>query len=74
MHTVVLQGLLSVFVCGCPVSAVEPSIVPRVEWSGKNQGGKSKTLGSKSDDQNEGDSVHSNISFNFDQKFPAYFG
>ena len=29
MHTVVLQGLLSVFVSGSPMSAVEPSIAAR---------------------------------------------
>ena len=62
MHTVVLQGLLSVFVCGCPVSAVEPAIVPRVEWSGKNQGGKCKALCGKSDDEDEGDGVHGCVS------------
>ena len=62
MHTVVLQGLLSVFVGSGSVSAVEPSIVPRVEWSGKNQGGKCKALCGKSDDKNEGDGVHGGVS------------
>ena len=74
MHKADLQGLLPVLVGSSPVSAVETSVVPRVQGASKNQGGKSKTLGSKPDDQNEGDSVHSNISFNFDQKFPAWFG
>ena len=76
MHTVVLQGLLSVFVGSGSVSAVEPSIfvgsgsvsavepsiVPRVEWSGKNQGGKCKALCGKSDDEDEGDGVHGGVS------------
>lgn len=56
------------------MSTVKPSVVPGIDRTCKNQGGKSKTLGSKPDDQNEGDSVHSNISFNFDQKLPACFG
>ena len=74
MHKADLQGLLPVLVSSGPVSTVKPSVVPGIDRTCKNQGGKSKTLGSKSDDQNEGDSVHSNISFNFDQKFPACFG
>ena len=74
MHKADLQGLLPVLVSSGPVSTVKPSVVPRIQGACKNQGGKSKTLGSTSDDQNEGESVHSNISFNFDQKFPACFG
>ena len=74
MHKADLQGLLPVLVGSGPVSTVKPSVVPGIDRTCKNQGGKSKALGSKPDDQNEGDSVHSNISFNFDQKFPACFG
>ena len=62
MHTVVLQGLLSVFVGSGSVSAVEPSIVPGIDRTCKNQGGKCKALCGKSDDKNEGDGVHGGVS------------
>ena len=62
MHKADLQGLLPVLVSSGPVSTVKPSVVPRIQGASKNQGGKSKTLGSKPDDQNEGDSVHGDVS------------
>lgn len=61
MHTGVRQGLFPVFVCGSSVSAVEPAIVPRVDRTCKNQGGKCKALCGKSDDEDEGDGVHGGV-------------
>ena len=62
MHTVVLQGLLSVFVGSGSVSAVEPAIIPGIDRTCKNQGGKGKALCGKSDDEDEGDGVHGGVS------------
>ena len=62
MHTGVLQGLLSVFVSSGPVGAVEPSVVPGVEGAGEDEGGKCEALCGKSDDKNEGDGVHGDVS------------
>ena len=62
MHTVVLQGLFPVFVGSGSVSAVEPAIVPGIDRTCKNQGGKCKALCGKSDDKNEGDGVHGGVS------------
>ena len=61
-HTGVRQGLLSVFVCGGPVGAVEPAIIPGIDRTCKNQGGKGKALCGKSDDEDEGDGVHGGVS------------
>ena len=62
MHRGVLQGLLSVFVSSGPMGTVEPSVVPGIDRTCKNQGGKGKALCSKSDDEDEGDGVHGCVS------------
>ena len=44
------------------MGAVEPSVVPRVEGAGEDEGGKCEALCGKSDDKNEGDGVHGGVS------------
>ena len=44
------------------MGAVKPAIVPGIDRTCKNQGGKGKALCGKSDDEDEGDGVHGGVS------------